>query len=287
MNSKVLSAIKLFQENEITEHQIYLNLAHKEKDQQNKTILEKIADDEKKHYNIWKSYTHVELKPNKIKIGYYYILAQLLGLTFTIKLMENQENKAQNSYSELLETLPEVKMIIEDENDHEKILIDLIKEELLANVGSIVLGLNDALIELTGVLAGLSFALQNTHLIGIAGLITGIAAAFSMAASEYLSKKEERASNPALSAIYTGLTYIVTVFFLILPYLIFSNYLVCLGVTLIIALLIIMAFTYYISVAKDLPFRKRFTEMAVISIGVSIITFIIGVLVKKFIGINL
>jgi VIT1/CCC1 family predicted Fe2+/Mn2+ transporter len=52
------------------------------------------------------------------------------------------------------------------------------------------------------------------------------------------------------------------------------------------ALLIIMAFTFYISVAKDMPFKRRFIEMAVISLGVSVITFIIGVLVKKYIGVN-
>ena len=286
IDSQAIEVIKKFQANEITEHHIYKNLAKREKDENNKKVLDKIADDEKKHYDIWKTYTNTDISPNKIKIGFYYWLARFLGLTFSINLMENGENKAQNNYSGLVEKIPEAKMIIDEENSHEKNLISLIEEDLLNYVGSIVLGLNDALIELTGVLAGLSFALQNTRLIAVAGLITGIAAALSMAASEYLSQKEDGNENPIRSSIYTGLTYIATVALLIAPYLIFSNYLTCLIITLIIALLIIMAFTYYISVAKDLPFKHRFIEMAVISLSVAALTFVIGVLVKKYIGID-
>jgi len=155
-------------------------------------------------------------------------------------------------------------------------------------MGSVVLGLNDALVELTGALAGLTFALQNTRLIALAGLITGIAAAFSMAASEYLSTKSEDSEKNALtSSIYTGIAYIFTVFFLILPYLLVSNYMLCLALTLLIAIAIIFFFNYYISVAKDLSFKKRFLEMAVISLGVAGISFGVGFLIRTFIGIEI
>jgi vacuolar iron transporter family protein len=282
-----LDLIKQFQKNEITECQIYRDLAKREKDESNKKVLEDIANDEFKHYKIFKHYSNVEIAPDKLKIFWYYWLARILGITFSIKLMEKGEGNAQLNYAVLSETIPEAKKIILDEDGHEKELIDLIKEERLNYVGSIVLGLNDALIELTGVLAGLSFALQNTRLIAVAGLITGIAAAFSMAASEYLSQKEEGSDNPVKSSIYTGLTYIATVALLIFPYLIFSSYLICIAITLFVAILIIMFFTYYISVAKDLPFKRRFLEMAIISLTVSAITFGIGILVKKFIGVNI
>ena len=287
LDTKTIDILKIFQLNEITEHHIYLNLAKREKDLNNKKVLENIGADEKRHYNIWKHYTKTEIAPNKIKILYYFWMARILGITFTIKLMEKGESNAQLNYSDFIDKIPEAKRIMEEENDHEKELISMIAEERLSYIGSIVLGLNDALIELTGVLAGLSFALQNTRLIAVAGLITGIAAAFSMAASEYLSQKEEGQPNPIKSSVYTGLTYIATVALLIFPYLAFSNFMVCLAITIAMALLIIMAFTYYISIAKDLPFKKRFIEMALISLGVATITFIIGVLVKKYLGVNI
>ena len=78
-----------------------------------------------------------------------------------------------------------------------------------------------------------------------------------------------------------------TVFFLILPYLVLKNPFVSLGATLGIAVLIIFVFNYYISVAKDYNFRRRFLEMAAISLGVAGISFLIGVLIKQYIGIEI
>jgi VIT1/CCC1 family predicted Fe2+/Mn2+ transporter len=286
-HSQLKSIIKDFQRNELTEHNIYLNLAKSEKSESNKKVLEHIANEEKLHYNFWKSYTNEDIKPNKWKIFYFVWLARILGITFGIKLMEKGEEMAQYKYAAILVNIPEAQNLINEEDAHEQKLIGLIEEERLSYVGSIVLGLNDALVELTGALAGLSFGLQNTKLIAFAGLITGIAAGFSMAAAEFLSQRHEGAAHPFKSAFYTGIAYFITVGFLILPYLIFSSYLNCLFLTLAIAILIILFFNYYISVAKDLPFKQRFLEMAVISIGVSAITFGISVLIKKYFGVQL
>jgi len=284
---QLIQIFKEFQRNEITESQIYLNLAKTEKLEANRDVLKKIASEEKEHYEFWKKYTKEDVKPNKRKIFFFVWIARILGLTFGIKLMEKGENKAQIKYATVLTDVPETQRIIDDEDAHEQKLINLIHEEKLNYVGSIVLGLNDALVELTGALAGLSFGLQNTKLIAFAGLITGIAAGFSMAAAEYLSQKHEEAEHPFKSALYTGLAYFATVAILIMPYLILSNYLICIAITIILALLIILFFNYYISVAKDLPFKKRFAEMALISLGVSAITFGVSVLIKKYFGINL
>lgn len=288
LSSKEIEMIKSFQRSEITEHHIYTKLSKVIKDSENAKILANIGMEEKKHYEIWKQYTNTEVKPNSLKVWWYYNISLILGITFGIKLMEGGENKAQNAYGTLLNQIPEAKMIMEEEHVHENALINMIDEERLQYAGSIVLGLNDALVELTGALAGLSLALQNTKLIAMAGLITGIAASFSMAASDYLSKKaDETQKSPARSAAYTGTAYIITVALLIMPYLIFANYLVCLSLTLFIAILIIFGFNYYISVAKDLNFKRRFAEMAIISLGVSAITFGIGFLVRNALGIDI
>ncbi|MFO7611507.1 MAG: VIT1/CCC1 transporter family protein, partial [Clostridia bacterium] len=154
-------------------------------------------------------------------------------------------------------------------------------------MGSVVLGLNDALVELTGALAGFTFAFQNTRLIALTGLITGISASLSMAASEYLSTKQEGGTNALKASIYTGIAYVLTVIFLIMPFLLITNPFISLAVTLFMAVLIIFFFNYYISVAKDHDFRKRFLEMAGISLGVAGISFLIGVLIKQFINVEI
>jgi len=276
------------QKNEITEYHIYSKLADSVKDEHNSGVLRKIGNDEKAHYEIWKKFTGIEVQPNRWKIFKFYWIAKIFGLTFGIKLMENGEAEAQINYEALTEYIKEAKRIAHDEEVHEKQLIALVEEERLDYVGSIVLGLNDALVELTGALAGFTFAMQNTKLIALAGLITGIAASFSMAASEYLSQRSDGDADTALkSSSYTFIAYVTTVILLITPYLLVDHFMICLGMTLSIAILIIFFFNYYISVAKDLDFKARFFEMAFISLGVSAITFLIGVLIRQFVNIQI
>ena len=276
-----------FQKSEITEYHIYNKLSYAEKNPKNKDVLRRIADDELRHHNAWREFTGQDVKPDNVKIWRYFLIARILGLTFGIKLMERTEKGAIEDYNELSKTIPAASHIVKDEIEHEKQLIDLIDEERLKYVGSMVLGLNDALVELTGALAGFTFALQKTNLIAMAGLITGIAASLSMAASEYLStKSDESGQNPLKACLYTGVAYVGTVIFLIFPYLLFSNVYFCLSFTLLNALIVILIFTFYISVAKDLVFKKRFLEMAFISLGVAVISFAIGFLIRIFFNIE-
>ena len=88
------------------------------------------------------------------------------------------------------------------------------------------------------------------------------------------------------SSVYTGVAYIITVFLLILPYMLLNNFFICLALTLGIAMLIIFFFNFYISVAKDYIFRRRFLEMAVLSLGVAALSFAIGFLIRKTLGIE-
>ncbi|MCM8762798.1 MAG: VIT1/CCC1 transporter family protein [Candidatus Omnitrophica bacterium] len=275
------------QKNEITEKVIYSQLAASLKDRQKAKILENISEEEAKHYEIFKTITHKDILPDKFKITFYFLASRIFGLTFGLKSMERGESNAQEVYAQLKSDYPEVESIIKDEAKHENALIDLIDEERLKYVSSVVLGLNDALVELTGALVGFSLALQNTRLVAIVGLITGIAASLSMAASEYLSTKQEKTEkSPLKASIYTGFAYIATVSLLIAPYLIFKNIYLCLAFVLACVVIIIAAFTYYISVAKELDFKKRFLEMAGISLGVAIINFGIGLIIRKVFGIE-
>ncbi len=287
LTEEQVEKIKVFQKNEITEYHIYNRLAKKIKDKENQKILERIASEEKSHYDFWKSFTNVEVKPARRKIRFYYLVARIFGLTFGIKLMERGESQANKNYGNFADVIPQAVNIATDEDEHERQLIHMIQEEKLNYVGSVVLGLNDALVELTGALAGFSLALQNTKVIALVGLITGIAASLSMAASEYLSTKaDESGTEAARSALYTGVAYIFTVIVLILPYFLFKNYLVCLAFTILLAIIIIFLFNFYISVAKEYDFKKRFAEMLIISLGVALISFGIGFVVRNIFGIN-
>jgi VIT1/CCC1 family predicted Fe2+/Mn2+ transporter len=287
MDKEIKKAILRAQANEITEHFVYSKLSESAKDPHNKSILKRISDDELKHCDLWKKYTHQNVMPIKWKKWTYYLASKLLGITFGIKWMERGEEKAQVNYQNISRSVPEALHIAKDEYEHEKSLVDLIDEERLRYVDSMVLGLNDALVELTGALAGFTFALQNTRVVAVVGFITGIAASLSMAASEYLSIKSEQSSrSPFRAALYTGTLYALTVFFLVLPYLVFQDPYVCLGLTLLNAITVILLFTFYISVTKGVSFKKRFFEMAAISLGIAALTFGIGSFVGEISGLH-
>ncbi len=285
MDPEIREKILEFQRNEITEHYVYRELAKRSKN--NADILNKIADDELRHYKFWRAFTEEDVEPDRRKIRKYLFIARIFGVTFAIKMMEMGEGEAQEAYGAMRGKIKGVDAIIADEVEHERALIAMIKEEKIDYVGSMVLGLNDALVELTGALAGLSFALQNTRLIGIVGLITGLAAAMSMASSEYLSRKSEKFDRPGKAAAYTGLAYFLTVMLLIAPYFIFNHYYVALAGTLIGGLFAIFIFTFFVSVVQELPFKRLFAEMAALSFGIAAISFLIGVIIRTFFGVEI
>ncbi len=286
---RALEIVKKMQQNEITESVIYREIAKFAKGEQNKQTLRRLADEEKAHYEIWKKYTGIEMKPQKGKIFKYKLIARILGFTFAVKLMENGEELAQKEYELLTDEIEESVAIRHQEEEHEKALLEILDEESLQYVGSMVLGMNDALVELTGSLAGFTFAMQNTRLIALSGLILGISATLSMASSEFLAAKSEGRDDAFKSCCYTGVAYLVTVALLILPYLLLSNSQFILALFLMIAtvIVIIAGFTYYISVAKGEKFRPRFLEMSLISVGVAVISFGVGILAKNILGVDL
>lgn len=289
LSQKALDILLKSQRDEETDCLIYDFMSKKEKDPKNKKILAKMAADERDHAKIWKSLTKKEVNPNLKLVYWYKFLTIIMGFTFVLKLIQSGETTASSKYADIIVEVPEAKKASEDELRHEYELIEMLDEERLQYVGAMVLGLNDALVELTGTIAGLSFALMNTRIVALSGIITGISATLSMAASNYLAERAENNPNAMKSSVYTGVAYLITVALLVLPYLIFPEdmWLGALVTMLITVIFIILFFNYYISVAKDLPFMKRFLEMAGISLSVAAISFVIGILVKKFLGIDL
>jgi VIT1/CCC1 family predicted Fe2+/Mn2+ transporter len=268
------------QRREITEYHVYTRLAALCRDPRNAEVLRAVGEAEKSHAAYWEGKTGLSVRPSRFKTAWIILQARILGLTFVLKQMEKKEGTASKLYTELYGEFPDVKAFGEAEAAHERELLSMLDEERLRYAGSIVLGLNDALVELTGALAGFTLALGETRLISLAGLITGISAAFSMSASEYLSRKADNDPRAVKSALYTGLAYIITVALLITPFLAVRNKFTALGVTLFLAALIIFCFNYYLAVAKDLDFKRRFAEMFLISLGVASLSFGIGWILK-------
>lgn len=288
------SRIKLLslQRMEATEAEVYRRLARMQSNPMNRSILEGIALEEERHEAVIERMTGEKVKADMGKVRRQVMLARLFGFTFSVKMMEATEQDAAAEYREL-----GLHEIADEEEAHEENMIGMLDEERLRYSGSVVLGMSDALVELTGALAGLTFALQDLRLVALAGLVTGIAAAFSMGASEYLSSRAEKKSESAVkAAFFTWISYLITVFLLVSPYLLFNvdspdyqglephvQALVC---TFVIGLLIVAVFNFYVSVVEEVSFSSRFLEMAGILGVVSLISYGIGILLRGALGIE-
>ncbi|NLE90655.1 MAG: rubrerythrin family protein [Dehalococcoidales bacterium] len=282
MDRVVFDRILEAQKNEITEYYIYQKLSNKIKDPHNSHILEQISQDELRHHNIWKAYTQQEVQPKRFKIWFFYIIARVFGLSFSIKLMEQGEEAAQVNYDDLAKSIPDAQQISSDEDLHEAQLMEMINEERFHYVGAIIRGLNEAVVETLAILTGLSLILVETTVIAMTGIITGAAMSLSLGATEYLATKaEESHLKPGKSALYTGFATATTVTLLISPYLFLPNTYVAMGAMIAIALVIIFFFNYYIAVARNISFWKRFAEMVIIATLIASFTYLIGYLASE------
>lgn len=284
-NAKVSSILIAQLRNELTEAAIYARLAELEKNAGNKDIFNRISADETAHAHMIADIIGAEARPSAFKVSWTVFCARVFGMTFTLKSMERGENTAGRTYREVLETYPQLATIADDEDRHEAELIGMLNDERLNNMGAIVLGLNDALVELTGALAGFTFALGNPAKIAKLGLITGFAAAMSMAASSFLSARAEAHAgeadkNALKTAAYTGIAYVLTVLLLVAPYAFLPNATLALVTMLMCAFGIIAFFNFYLSVARGTSFIRGFSVMAGISTAVALVSYAFGYLLR-------
>lgn len=288
LSPELLERVKKAQKDEELGAAMYAFMAKREKNPENKSVLLQMAQDEKKHAAGWRALTGKDLRPPMRKLLFMKVLTILMGFTFVVKTMQKEERFVQSDYEELQKELPQAAAMLADERRHEEELYGMLDEERLHYVGAMVLGLNDALVELTGAIAGVTFALTNTRLVAMTGIITGISATLSMAASNFLAERAQGSRDALKSSVYTGAAYLITVAVLVLPYLLFPSHLYIAAFAVMIAavLMIILLFNYYLSVAKEEPFLRRFGEMALISLSVAAVSFVIGFLAKQILGID-
>lgn len=276
------------QQSEMTEAAAYHAMVDAIKDERNREALTRLADEIASQVRTLETYTNKQLAADERKVKRYARMARVFGFTFAAKLMDRRKIKFVNHSKKLLSEMPEVEKMQADEQKRDDELFALLNEKRLSYVGAMILGMNDAIVEITGTLAGLTLAMQNTRLIALSGLITGVAATLSMAASEYLAERSDGKGDAAKSGLMTGGAYFITVFILLLPYLILDDkmYLLAMGIMLVLVVLILAGFNFYTSVARDVSFGKNFGQMCAISLGVAALSFVLGYAVRTFLGVD-
>ena len=170
---------------------------------------------------------------------------------------------------------------------HFYILRYIIKKQynsIMTNYKSaIILGMHDAIVSLTGLIAGLFFAFTDTNIIVISCVISSITSSLSMGAANYLAVKSENRAQALKSALCTGAAYMTTCVLLILPFFAPLGRAATLASIIAIAVGIIFAFNLLFYRGRGL--WQHFWEMLGICTTVSIIAFIIGEFAHNLFGI--
>ncbi|TMI19814.1 rubrerythrin family protein [Candidatus Bathyarchaeota archaeon] len=263
---------------EYTDGAVYQMLSRHEKNQSFKKALEDLARGEQSHYEFWKAYTpDTVVHVNQLKVYFTLLLRLTLGLTFTMKFLERHEDALHERYREMVKSIPPA----------DKARFEAMMEEEEHHMSFIVLGLADAVVEISGIHAGSLGIYNRTELAGIAGVVAGMAASIAMASAAYAQAKQGFEGSAKWSAIYTGVSYMFTAIFLALPYFLTSSMLTALGISLIVGVALVAMMTYYDTVISARKFKRQFAEIAGIILAASLALYIAGILIRQFLGISI
>lgn len=281
--------------NELTEHIVYGALATRDRKPENRALLEKLSAQEKKHYEFWRSLLpsvpEGAIKPLGAAVTWTPILRTVFGVTFTTKFLESHEKNAIATYKAMLPLVPaarraDLEGIIEDERSHERLLITKLRERRVAYLGFVALGLSDAIVEITGVHAGFLGVTGSTLIAGVSGVIVGFSAAISMGAAAYLQAKQDPEKSPLPSAFITGISYMLSVVCLALPYFLIRTMLAAFAASSAVGLILLAGFTFYAAVVFDRRFLREFSESASLMLATAGATYLLGVLVGSAFHLN-
>jgi VIT1/CCC1 family predicted Fe2+/Mn2+ transporter len=256
-----------------------------------RSALEKAAEDEYRHYLFWKGVAgECSSTLLKLKALFYTALFYLFGLTVLLKYLESKEKVATEVYRELTKKRPDIEDVIEriaiDEERHERAFLLGLDEGRVRYIGSITLGISDALVELTGIYTGSLGAFESTLSAGLAGFLAGIAASISMGIASYAQAKNEGRARPGLAALYTFLAYIAVALLLALPYFIISSLLAAFIVMLILAVTVVAYMAFYVAVLQNRSYLREFIEATLLIFGVSILLYTIGSVLGNVLGVK-
>ncbi|MEZ0323540.1 MAG: VIT1/CCC1 family protein [Hydrogenothermaceae bacterium] len=356
----IIQKAKEFYIGELLDRNLYRELASSVKDKDLKENLLRIAKAEEKHSNFWKNFLEkrgVKVEENlkePIKLKFIKFLARFINPLYLISILESGESSALKAYYEFLSSTEldeyeskSLKMIILDELEHETYFEKVAEKLGLNNVRDIILGMNDGLVEIMGTVAGFTAVYENNpQIIGVSGLVVGIAGALSMGIGAFVSVRSQKQVNEALdfkqkvllkvdpqksydliddiipdlpqdvkekfietvkkysidigsllvksskeneykSGFLTGLSYLLGVFFPVIPFFFASNSYIALPFSIVFSLFVISIVSGFISLFSGISMKKKIFEMITASSIAAFLSFSFGKIVQTLFNIEI
>jgi VIT1/CCC1 family predicted Fe2+/Mn2+ transporter len=272
-------------QDEFTDYNVYLVLSRYERNGKFKEALISLGETEKGHYDFWRKYSpDARVRAVRLRIYFIQMLRVLLGLTFTLKFLERHENAVVRRYKQVEHYIPpedrtRFDQMVADEEHHESYLMGGIEEGRVKYMAFIILGLADAVVEVAAIHAGSLGIYRRTELAGLAGIIAGMAASIAMASAAYAQAQQGFSGSARRSAIYTGISYLVTAILLAFPYFLTPNQYIALGSSLAVGMALVAFITYYDTIISARAFMRQFIQLGGIILGATAALYVIGVII--------
>jgi VIT1/CCC1 family predicted Fe2+/Mn2+ transporter len=306
---------KSFLKDELLDHETYLRLKKSEKSSEIRSLLQRLADKEEEHIRIWsmllgKASSSVK-KPAFIGVRVFLLrlLRKTLGIGFVTRLLERDEESGLERYKAGLKSgvMSErdkkyLRRVIGDEAEHETSFAGKVEQYSgeLGYTQSIILGLNDGLVEIVAMVAGLATVATSSFIVVIIGLIAGISGTLSMAGGVYLSSKSEGLVedamdkekktvrvSPSKEGYYTGIYYFVGALIAILPFIFGVGGAVGILLSIVLVSIALVIASTIIAVISGTSIRKRSLEMLAVSLGAAFVTILFGTFAKIHFGVSI
>jgi VIT1/CCC1 family predicted Fe2+/Mn2+ transporter len=250
-------------------------------------VLEDLSATEQRHFEFWRKYVPGE-QPRLARLKLYWVLflRRFFGLTFATRYLDRHEGNVVHEYQGLARLIPEADgpayaAMVADEREHEKAFAMKVESSAVRYISFVVLGLADALVEISGIHAGWLGLFEKTEIAGLAGVVAGGAASLAMASAAFAQAKQGFSGSARLSAVYTGVSYFITAIILATPYFLTSSMILALGSSLGLAVVILAITTWYSIVIQQKPFLRDFVEILAILFGTTILVFLLGAFVSS------
>jgi VIT1/CCC1 family predicted Fe2+/Mn2+ transporter len=291
----LLEVAKVGCTDEYNDYAVYKRLAgyRTPKDSKLSLALNRLAQTEYGHYEFWKKFIpDFQPKLNTWKVNLILLLRTIFGVTFAVRYLERHESVVIDYYNSIANLIPQedkqfFETMLSDEQEHEKQFSEEVESSAVRYISFVVLGLADALVEITGIHAGSLGIYNSTQLAGLAGIIAGAAASLAMASAAFAQAKQGFSGSARLSAVYTGVSYFVTAVILASPYFLTRIMAEALSASLVLAVIIVALTTLYSSIISDKPFRRDFIEILSIMFGTTLVLYVLGYVIRVTVGITI
>ncbi len=280
--------------------------------------LETLIPVETRHVAFWQKFFGLEHVTRldagrRLRLAVIVLACRLLGAAAIHIVLEAIEVHGVRKYLEVWQRYGHgplgaaVREVLDDEFKHEDAIVTgeadrYINPETVRNV---FLGLNDGLVEIVGAMSGFYAAFSSTAAVVTAALTVGVAGALSMAAGAYIGTSSETevretanarrrfldepvdgepGDSALASAAVVGIGYFIGAVVPILPALVGARTVwptVVTGGVMIVAVSAIVAFI------SGMKVRPRIARNLVITGLAVIVTYVLGLVTKRLLGVDL